>query len=97
MLVNINTLDMVLVLIQKIAFYMQIKTYGVNVIIFGCDLSSSIHANNKINRISLLSKISTSVNETAIYTEKIIEIILLLLVKKLFLVYITMEIIVICL
>ena len=46
-------------------------TYGVNVIIFGADLSSSTHANNKTNNILVLGKdFIQEVNGTIIYAEK---------------------------
>ena len=45
--------------------------YGKNVIIFGVDLSSSVHANNKANNISVLGKnVIQGINGTTIYAEK---------------------------
>ena len=44
---------------------------GRNVIIFGADLSSSVHANNKVNNILVLGKyFIQGINGTAIYAEK---------------------------
>ena len=45
--------------------------YGKNVIIFGTDLSGSVHATNRANNILVLVKEFTQgVNDTKIYTEK---------------------------
>ena len=45
-------------------------TYGVNVIIFGTDLSSSTHANNRANNILVLGKyFIQGINDTTIYAE----------------------------
>ena len=42
-----------------------------NVIIFGADLSSSVHANNKVNNVLVLGKdFIQGINGTAIYAEK---------------------------
>ena len=47
-------------------------TYGVNLINFGADLSSSVHANNKNNNILLLGKdFIQGTNGTSIYAEKV--------------------------
>ena len=46
-------------------------TYGVNVIIFGADLSSSTHASNRANNILVLGKdFIQGINSTTIYAEK---------------------------
>ena len=46
-------------------------TYGVNVIIFGADLSSFVHANNRNNNILVLGKeFIQGINGTTIYAEK---------------------------
>ena len=46
-------------------------SFGENVIIFGVDLSSSVHANNKINNILVLGKgFIQVINGTTIYSEK---------------------------
>ena len=46
-------------------------TYGVNVIIFGADLSSSVYANNRNNNILILGKeFIQGINGTTIYGEK---------------------------
>ena len=56
---------------SKGSFLHADKAYGVNVIIFGCDLSSSIHANNKLNHILVLGKdFIQEINGTTIYAEK---------------------------
>ena len=45
--------------------------YSKNVIIFGADLSSSVHANNRANNILVLGKeFIQGVNDTTIYAEK---------------------------
>ena len=76
---------MILVLTQKAGFLHADKTYGVNVIIFGGDLSSSAHSNNSNNHILVLGKdFIQGINGTKIYAEKMYQIILLLLVKNLF-------------
>ena len=44
---------------------------GTNVIIFGADLSSSVHANNKVNNVLVLGKaLVQGINGTTIYAEK---------------------------
>ena len=44
---------------------------GTNVIIFGVDLSSSVHAINKVNNVLVLGKaIVQGINGTTIYAEK---------------------------
>ena len=44
---------------------------GRNVIIFGADLSSSVHANNKVNNILVLDKTFVQgINGTTVYAEK---------------------------
>ena len=46
-------------------------SFGENVIIFGVDMSSSVHANNKINNILVLGKgFTQGINDTAIDAEK---------------------------
>ena len=50
-------------------------SFGQNVIIFGADMSSSVHANNKINNILVLGKdFIQGINGTTIYAEKIYSI-----------------------
>ena len=45
--------------------------YGKNIIIFGDDLSSSVHANNRANNILVLGKnFIQGINGTTIYAEK---------------------------
>ena len=45
---------------------------GKNVIIFGADMSSSMHANNKVNNVLVLGKaFIQGINGTTIYAEKI--------------------------
>ena len=56
---------------SKGSFLHAIGTYAVNVIIFGDDLSSSTHANNRANNISVLGKdFIQGINGTTIYAEK---------------------------
>ena len=44
-----------------------------NVIIFGCDLATSVHANNRNNNILILEKdFILGVNGTTIYAEKML-------------------------
>ena len=51
------------------------SSFGRNVIIFGADMSSSVHANNKKNNIVVLGKdFIQGINDTAIYSEKIYSI-----------------------
>ena len=46
---------------------------GTNVIIFGADLGSSMHPNNKVNNVLVLGKaFIQGINSTAIYAEKLI-------------------------
>ena len=56
---------------SKRSFLHANRTYGVNVIIFGADLSSSTHANNRANNILVLGKdFIQGINGTTIYAEK---------------------------
>ena len=60
--------DMVLDLIQEEVFHIQAEEMA---IIFGADLSSSVHANNKVNNILILGKdFIQGINATTIYAEK---------------------------
>ena len=53
------------------AFLHADGTYGVNVIIFGADLCSFIHANDRANNILVLGKdFIQGINDTTTYTEK---------------------------
>ena len=46
-------------------------SFGQNLITFRADMSSSVHANNKINNILVLSKdFIQGINDTTIYAEK---------------------------
>ena len=46
-------------------------SFGENVIIFGADMSRSVHANNKINNILVLGKgLIQRINDTTIHAEK---------------------------
>ena len=57
--------------------------YGVNVIIFGADLSSSRHASNRANNILVLGKdFIQGTDGTTIYEKKCIHLTLLCMVKK---------------
>ena len=63
---------MALVLTQKGVFLHADGTYGVHLIIFGADLSSSTHANNRANNILVLGKdFIQGINGPTIYAEKI--------------------------
>ena len=56
---------------SKESFLHADETYGVNVIIFGADLSCSTHANNRANNILVLGKnFIQGRNGTTIYAEK---------------------------
>ena len=47
------------------------NSFGQNVIIFGANMSSSVHANNKINNILVLGEdFIQGINGTTIYAEK---------------------------
>ena len=48
---------------------------GVNVVVFGADMSSSVHANNKTKRILVLGKMFTQgLEDTTLYAEKMCSI-----------------------
>ena len=56
---------------SKGTFLFSDGSFGQNVIIFGADMSSSIHANNKISNILVLGKqFIQGINGTTIYAEK---------------------------
>ena len=60
---------MVLGLMQKVVFRDGLNAK--NVIIFGCDMSFSIHSNNRANNIYVLGKdLIQGINGTTIYAEK---------------------------
>ena len=53
------------------AFLFSDGSFGQNVKVFGANMSSSVHANNKINNILVLGKgFTQGINDTTIYTEK---------------------------
>ena len=53
------------------SFLFPDASLGQNVIIFGADMSSSVHANNKINNILVLGEgFIQGINDTTIYAEK---------------------------
>ena len=53
------------------SFSHPIEGNGTNIIIFGADLSSSVHANNKVNNVLVLRKaLVQGISGTAIYAEK---------------------------
>ena len=54
-LISTNILDMVLDLIKKERFHQAIG-FGGNCIIFGVDMSSSVHVDNKKNNILILGE-----------------------------------------
>ena len=56
---------------SKVSFSHPREEYGKNVIIFGADLSSSVHTNNRANNILVLGKdFIQGINGTTIYAEK---------------------------
>ena len=56
---------------SKRTFLFPDKRFAQNVIILGADMSSSVHADNKINNILFLGKYFTQgINNTTIYVEK---------------------------
>ena len=58
-------------LIQKEVFSHSSRGYNKNFIIFGADLSSSVHADNRTNNILVLGKdFIQGINGTKIYAEK---------------------------
>ena len=68
-LTNTNILDMVLDLIQEELLHNQVKE--IVKIIFGADLSSSTHANNKTRSILVLGEdFIQGIDNTTIYPEK---------------------------
>ena len=70
MLINTNILDMVLDLIQA-SFSYPSGGYGKNVIIFGADMSTFTHANNKTKSILVLGKdVRQGIDSKTIYAEK---------------------------
>ena len=61
---------MVLVLVGKMVMISFGNGYGINVAVFGCDLSNSSHANNKKSNILVLVKdFVQGINGTTIYAE----------------------------
>ena len=62
---------MVFDLIQKKLFSHPSGKVGRNAIIFGADMSSFVHANNKTRSILVLGEVSTQeIDNTTLYTEK---------------------------
>ena len=56
---------------SKGTFLFPNSSFGQNVIIFGADMSNSVHANNKLNNILLLGKdFIQGINGTTIYAGK---------------------------
>ena len=56
---------------SKGTFLFSDGSFGQNVILWGADMSSSIHANNKINNMLVLGKqFIQGINDTTIYAEK---------------------------
>ena len=69
---------MILDLIQKDLFHIQVEYVAKNVIIFGADMINSSHANNKKRIILVLGKdFIQGIAGTTIYAEKCIQLILL--------------------
>ena len=75
---------MVLDLIQGELFSHPSGGFGKNVIIFGADMSSSVHVNNKTRNILVLGKdFIQGTDNTIIYAKKkCIQLILLKLIKS---------------
>ena len=70
-LINTNILDMVLDFIQEEVSHIKVEQMGKNVIIFGADMSSYAHANNKTRSILILGKdFIQEIDNTTIYAEK---------------------------
>ena len=80
---NANIQDMVLDLIQEEVFPIQVEEMAKNVIIFGADLSSSVHANNKVSNALVLGKsFIQRINGTTIMQKKCVRLISLLAIKN---------------
>ena len=54
---------------SKETFLFPDNSFGQNVVILGADMSSSVHANNKMNNILVLD-FTQGINDTRIYAEK---------------------------
>ena len=66
---------MVLDLIQEEVLHIHIPQYGRNVIVFGANLGSSTHANNKTKNVSVLGKdFIQGIEGITIYAEKMYSI-----------------------
>ena len=74
---------MVLYLIFEGVFSFGSNGFGKNVIIFGADVSSSVHANNKTKNILVLSKdFVQGLDNTTIYAEKMYSLNITELIKN---------------
>ena len=68
---------------RKWEFSFGSNGFGRNVIFFGADMSSSVHVDNKTKNISVLGKeIVQGLENTKIYAEKCIQLILLKIIKN---------------
>ena len=69
-LISIFILDVVFSLIYDELFHKKDGSFGKNVIIFGADMSSSVHADNKKKDILVLDKVSSQgLNNTTLTAE----------------------------
>ena len=71
---NMGILVMALDLIEDQAFYFLVVDFGQNVLIFGIDMSSSAHIDNKKKYISVLGKGPTQGLEHTLTAKKIYSI-----------------------
>ena len=70
-LINMNTQAMKLNLIQKGNFLHSSGTTGVNMILFGANMSSSVHANNKTKDVLILGEgFIQGLEDITLYGEK---------------------------
>ena len=83
-LISTNIVDMVLDLIKKGEFSIGSNGFGRNVIIFGADMNSSVHANNKAKNTLVLGKdFVQGLDNTTIYAAKMYSISFTENIKKL--------------
>ena len=80
-LISTKILDMVLDLIEKGSFHLVMDL--VESIMFGADMSSSLHANNKTKNILVVGKdFVQGLDNTTIYAENCIQLILLKIIRN---------------
>ena len=73
-LISVNIQDMVLDLMQEEVFLFPNGKFGQNVIMFGVDMSSSAHSNNKKNVLVLGEGIKQEIYDTILTAEKMYSI-----------------------